>query len=153
MDVAAQGTTGNLPTWDLPRTQAKSTFLAAPAELESFLGEHYFVSAWSLYVAHVDLKAAELVHIGNLRDLEELLLIRAGVTDEGTARLAGVEAQKGRIHEGFDADFVVWDPDESFVVHAESLHQRHKLTPYAGRELFGSVKATYVCGQPAFGEL
>ena len=70
---------------------------------------------------------------------------------EGTARLAGLEAQKGRIAAGYDADIVVWDPDAAFTVDPTTLHQRHKLTPYAGRELFGVVHATYVCGQLAFG--
>lgn len=70
---------------------------------------------------------------------------------EGTSALAGLDAQKGRIEAGFDADIVVWNPEESFVVDPAKLHQRHKLTPYAGRELFGVVQATYVCGQLAFG--
>jgi allantoinase len=70
---------------------------------------------------------------------------------EGTARLAGLDAQKGRLEAGYDADIVVWDPESSFVVNPSALHQRHKLTPYAGRELFGVVRATYVCGQLAFG--
>lgn len=72
---------------------------------------------------------------------------------EGTARLAGLDAQKGRLEAGYDADIVVWDPESSFVVDPLSLHQRHKLTPYAGRTLFGVVRATYVCGQLAFGGL
>src|SRR4051812_21653227 len=70
---------------------------------------------------------------------------------EGTARLAGLDAQKGRLEAGFDADIVVWNPDASFTVRAGALHQRHKITPYAGHTLFGVVKATYVCGQLAFG--
>lgn len=70
---------------------------------------------------------------------------------EDTARLAGLEAQKGRLEVGYDADIVVLDPESSFVVDPSLLHQRHKLTPYAGRELFGVVRATYVCGQLAFG--
>ena len=70
---------------------------------------------------------------------------------EGTARLAGLEGQKGRLEAGYDADIVVWDPESSFVVDPSALHQRHKLTPYAGRTLFGVVRATYVCGQLAFG--
>lgn len=70
---------------------------------------------------------------------------------EGTARLAGLEAQKGRLDAGYDADIVVWDPEASFTVDPAALHQRHKITPYAGHRLFGVVKATYVCGQLAFG--
>lgn len=33
-----------------------------------------------------------------------------------TARLAGLESVKGNIKEGFDADFVIWEPEESIKV-------------------------------------
>ena len=38
-----------------------------------------------------------------------------------TARLAGLDNRKGRIERGFDADFVVWDPEEEFVVRREDI--------------------------------
>jgi len=47
---------------------------------------------------------------------------------------------------------VVWDPDESFIVDPANLHHRHALTPYAGRELFGIVKRTYVGGRFVTGD-
>ncbi|MCU1383353.1 MAG: allantoinase [Acidobacteria bacterium] len=62
------------------------------------------------------------------------------------AALAGLE-RKGRLAEGFDADLVVWDPDADFVVDPAHLHQKHKLTPYAGRSLFGTVLTTFVRGE------
>ncbi len=33
------------------------------------------------------------------------------------------------------------------MVEPEQLHQRHKLTPYAGRTLFGAVVTTFVRGE------
>ena len=51
------------------------------------------------------------------------------------ARLAGIEARKGSIAVGCDADFVIWDPSGKFKVDAARLHHRHKVTPYAGMEL------------------
>ena len=42
---------------------------------------------------------------------------------------------------------MIWDPDASVVVEPEQLHQRHKLTPYAGRTLFGAVVTTFVRGE------
>ena len=66
------------------------------------------------------------------------------------ARLAGLGARKGKIAAGYDADFVVWDPAAKFSVEPERLHQRHKITPYAGRELFGVVAATYLRGRKIF---
>ena len=66
----------------------------------------------------------------------------------GPARLAGLTG-KGRIAPGFDADFCVLAPDESFVVEPGQLQHRHPATtPYADRELFGVVRATIVRGVP-----
>lgn len=66
------------------------------------------------------------------------------------AKLAGLEHRKGRLAPGLDADFVVWDPEASFRVDPTRLHQRHPVTPYAGRELRGVVRATWLRGQRAF---
>ena len=63
------------------------------------------------------------------------------------ASLAGLGGRKGRIAEGLDADLVVWDPDQDFVVDPARLHQRHTLTPYAGRSLCGTVLTTFVRGE------
>ncbi len=64
----------------------------------------------------------------------------------GPAQLAGLGTRKGAIAPGFDADFVVWDPDARFVLAAENVHHRHAVTPYVGRALQGSVQSTYVRG-------
>ncbi|HET9423848.1 MAG TPA: allantoinase AllB [Gemmatimonadaceae bacterium] len=69
---------------------------------------------------------------------------------ESTAMLAGYESHKGRLAPGYDADITVWDPEAPFVVDPERMFQRHKSTPYAGRELLGVVHQTYVCGRLAF---
>jgi allantoinase len=66
------------------------------------------------------------------------------------ARLAGIESRKGKIAPGFDADFVVWRPEASFEVVPEKLQHRHKLTPYAGRALFGVVEETHLRGKKIF---
>ncbi len=72
----------------------------------------------------------------------------------GPARLAGLE-RKGTIEVGYDADFVIWNPDGRFSVDPAKLSQRHKITPYAGRELLGLVETTFLRGRKIFdrGEL
>ena len=68
----------------------------------------------------------------------------------GPARLVGLERRKGAIAVGCDADLVVFDPDATFAVAAESLHHRHKLTPYMGEKLFGVVESTYLRGRKIY---
>jgi allantoinase len=66
------------------------------------------------------------------------------------ARLGGVDRHKGVIAPGCDADFVVWNPDETFEVRPESIHHRHKLSPYLGRTLAGVVESTFLAGEKIF---
>jgi allantoinase len=66
------------------------------------------------------------------------------------ARLAGLENKKGAIAIGRDADLVIWNPDATFRVDPEQLHHRHKLTPYAGRELMGAIETTFLRGTKIF---
>jgi allantoinase len=69
---------------------------------------------------------------------------------EGPARLAGLENKKGAIAIGRDADLVIWNPDVTFRVHPEQLHHRHNLTPYAGRNLMGTIETTFLRGTKIF---
>ncbi|MDP9240831.1 MAG: allantoinase AllB [Actinomycetota bacterium] len=64
----------------------------------------------------------------------------------GPAALAGL-ASKGRMAVGCDADFAVFAPDASFVVDPANLHHRNKVTPYAGREMEGVVRSTWLRGE------
>ncbi|GAA4746439.1 allantoinase AllB [Flavisolibacter ginsenosidimutans] len=66
------------------------------------------------------------------------------------AKLIGQQTRKGEIAEGYDADLIVWNPEESFVVTEDIIHHKHKVTPYLGRELFGVVKQTYLNGTMVF---
>ena len=68
----------------------------------------------------------------------------------GPAKLAGFAKQKGKIAVGFDADFVVFEPEAKFILSEEHLHYRHKISPYLGKRLRGAVRETYVRGQCVF---
>lgn len=65
---------------------------------------------------------------------------------EHPARMAGLR-RKGRIAVGADADLVAFAPDEAVVVDPARLHHRHPVTPYAGRELTGAVRRTWLRGR------
>jgi allantoinase len=66
------------------------------------------------------------------------------------AKLAGLEGRKGTLQVGADADFVVFDPEARWTVTPERLHFRHKISPYVGMELMGTVLATYLRGVRVF---
>lgn len=61
------------------------------------------------------------------------------------AQLARLD-RKGAIEVGRDADFVIWSPEESFVVSESLIEHRHKITPYLGEELRGVVKDVWIRG-------
>jgi allantoinase len=67
---------------------------------------------------------------------------------EAPARLAGLPC-KGAIAVGMDADLVAFAPDARWRV--GELHHRNPVTPYAGRELVGAVRRTWLRGWPADG--
>ncbi|MFF0944944.1 allantoinase AllB [Kocuria sp. CPCC 205300] len=61
------------------------------------------------------------------------------------ARRAGLRT-KGRLAPGYDADLVVFAPDDAFVVDAGRLHHRNPITPYQGKALSGTVRKTFLRG-------
>jgi allantoinase len=81
-----------------------------------------------------------------------------GLTDvarwmaEGPARLAGCQEKKGQLAAGFDADFVVFDPDAEWSVNESQLYYRHPVSPYLGERLTGRVLMTYLRGDCVFKE-
>ncbi|HEX5759831.1 MAG TPA: allantoinase AllB [Thermoanaerobaculia bacterium] len=63
------------------------------------------------------------------------------------AALAGLDAHKGAIRAGLDADLVVFDPEAELTVDGARLEHRHPLTPYHGRRLAGVVRQTLLRGE------
>jgi allantoinase len=54
--------------------------------------------------------------------------------------------EKGDIVVGYDADLVLVDPNESFVVSAAKSESQQGYTPFEGVELTGRVKSTFLRG-------
>jgi len=69
---------------------------------------------------------------------------------ENPALLIGKSTSKGKIAIGFDADLIVVDTENSFVVTENSLHHKHKTTPYLNETLYGIVEQTYLSGEKVF---
>ena len=67
-------------------------------------------------------------------------------TSENVADRFGLAERKGRIAPGLDADLVLLDPLGVTEISADSLHYRHRHTPYLGRNLRGSVVRTILRG-------
>jgi allantoinase len=61
------------------------------------------------------------------------------------ARRFGLDS-KGDIAVGYDADLVILDPNESFVVRAAESESQQGYTPFEGVELMGKVKTTFLRG-------
>ena len=62
---------------------------------------------------------------------------------ERPAQLAGLAGEAGSIAVGADADLIAFDADAVWTVEAAKLHQRHKLTPYAGNQVMGRVERVW----------
>jgi dihydroorotase len=60
----------------------------------------------------------------------------------------GIDA--GSLEAGRRADICIFDPDEAWRIHAETLHSREQNTPFLGREMLGRVRATLVGGRVVF---
>ena len=66
------------------------------------------------------------------------------------AKLAGLDrsgGRKGCIAPGYDADLIVFAPDESFIAGPEHLHYLHPVSPYLGEHLVGVVRQTILRGR------
>ncbi|MBK7885304.1 MAG: amidohydrolase family protein [Chitinophagaceae bacterium] len=61
-----------------------------------------------------------------------------------------INNKKGEIKTGHHADFVIWAPEEKFVVKEADVLHRHTINPYNGLELFGAVKQTIVNGETVY---
>ena len=53
---------------------------------------------------------------------------------------------KGDIALGYDADLVLFDPNQTFVVPADESESGQGYTPFEGQELTGQVKQTFLRG-------
>lgn len=92
---------------------------------------------------------------GGIASLQCLLpatadLVRWDILTRNPATLSGLGDRKGSIAAGLDADLVIFNPNAEHRVTADSLHHRHKWSPYVGRTLRGVVESTILRGRPIY---
>jgi len=68
----------------------------------------------------------------------------------GPARQVALENRKGSIAPGFDADLVIWNPEQKFDVDPSALLHRHKVSPYSNETLYGVVQKTFLRGRKIY---
>jgi len=70
----------------------------------------------------------------------------AELTSFNPARRFGLN-QKGDLAEGLDADVVLVDPSETWLIQAEESESQQGYTPFEGQELGARVKTTFLRGR------
>jgi allantoinase len=118
----------------------------APPDLKQ-LASGDFTTAWggiaSLQFALPVLWTAARRRGASLSDLVKWL-------STNPAKLAGQSEEKGQIAPGFDADLIVFNPEQTFEVTEELILHKHKVSPYICQELAGVVELTFLRGEQVF---
>lgn len=71
---------------------------------------------------------------------------------ENPANFIGLGKTKGKIEIGYDADLIVFNPNEEFTVTESIIHHKNKITPYLNETLLGVVHQTYLNAKLVFNE-
>jgi allantoinase len=106
-----------------------------------------FMAAWG-GIASLQVSLPVMLTAARLRNIPIERLV--AWMSAAPARLAGVNARKGAITPGRDADLVIIDPDRGMTVDASRLYHRHAVTPYDGASLKGLITKTLVGGEIVF---
>ncbi|MBP6285938.1 MAG: allantoinase AllB [Ferruginibacter sp.] len=70
---------------------------------------------------------------------------------EHPAAFLQTDHRKGKLAVGYDADLVVWNPEERYEVKTEDILHRHNCSPYTGQRLYGTVQQTIINGMTVYG--
>lgn len=74
------------------------------------------------------------------------------VLSTNPAKIFGLYPQKGSLEIGTDADLVLFDPDETWVIDKENTHSAAGYTAYEGFHVSGKVVMTYLRGRLIMGD-
>lgn len=82
------------------------------------------------------------------RDREHDFSILAAVTAVNVARRFRINARKGSLVVGHDADFAIWDFGRPRTIAADDLWTQHRISAYVGRRSRARATHTFVRGVP-----
>lgn len=66
---------------------------------------------------------------------------------ENPAKLVGIEHLKGQIKKGFQADFVIWDPNKEHTIDKKEILFKNKMSAYEQHKVFGVIEQTILAGE------
>ncbi|MGB8953809.1 MAG: dihydroorotase family protein [Tumebacillaceae bacterium] len=69
---------------------------------------------------------------------------------EKPASVFGLDSQKGRIAEGLDADLVILDPQQSWVIDEAETQSSAGWSPYHGMQMQGRITHAFLRGQAVY---
>jgi len=118
----------------------------APEQMKD-LTDGNFMAAWG-GIASLQISLPVMLTAARLRTIPIERLV--AWMSAAPARLAGLNARKGAITVGRDADLVIIDPDRGLTVDASRLYHRHPVTPYDGARLKGLITMTMVGGEVVY---
>ncbi|WP_172371661.1 dihydroorotase [Sporosarcina jiandibaonis] len=72
------------------------------------------------------------------------------VLSENPANRFGLGHRKGKIEMGYDADFVILDPKEKWVIDETNMQSTAGWSLYNGMEIHGKIKRTFVRGKEVY---
>ena len=84
----------------------------------------------------------------NKRGIAPQLL--AAALSSNPARRWGLYGRKGDIKPGFDADLVIFDPEQAWTIDQNQLYYKVKLTAFHGLSGRGQVERTFIRGEEVY---
>ena len=66
------------------------------------------------------------------------------------AKLFGFYPQKGSLIPGSDADIVIFNPNEKWIIEKDGLFYKNKFSPFIGKVVTGRVEKTLLRGRVVY---